>query len=75
MIANEQVAADVGTRTLEASRLLNEALLIVHNKCPEAEFLALRFVIGGVLGEMLLSVLNPLYRQHPGLKPEGLEIS
>jgi len=26
-----------------------------------------------VMGEMLLEVMNPLYREHPDLKPAGLD--
>jgi len=33
----------------------------------------LRLAAAKVMGEMLLEVMNPLYREHPELKPEGLD--
>lgn len=74
MITNQQVAGQVSQRVLEVNRLLNDALLVVSEKCPEEEASAFRLAIGQVLGELLLAVINPLYRQHPALKPDGLDV-
>jgi len=73
MISEEKIAVQVSDRVLEASRLLNEALFLVKGSCPEAEFLVCRTAIGQVLGELLLSVLNPIYRSHPQIMPEDLK--
>ena len=72
MIADQQLAADVAERVLEVNRLLNEAAALVQSRGTIEEAAAFRLVTGRVLGELLLDVVNPLYQQHPGLKPPGL---
>lgn len=73
MISDEAVARQLNANAIEVARLLNEVLFLAQERCPEAEFLTLRRAVGQVLGELLLSVLNPLYRAHPELKPEELD--
>lgn len=74
MIKDEKVAVQVSESVLEVNRLLNDALRLVQEECSEAEFSEFRHAVGQVLGELLLEIVNPLYRQHPKLKPEGLDI-
>ena len=50
---------------------LNRHLLQLQPQMEHDEFRALCRDFGEVMGEML-GVLEPLYRQHPQLKPEGL---
>lgn len=73
MINDDEVARQLSETALEVGRLLNDVLFAAQEKCPEAELLALRRAVGQVLGELLLSVLNPLYRAHPELRPEGFD--
>jgi hypothetical protein len=72
MITDKQTASEIGNRVLEVNRLLNEAVSIAHARCPTAEFSAFRLAVGQVLGELLLTIVNPLYQEHPDIKPEGL---
>ncbi|MBX3711826.1 MAG: hypothetical protein KF800_07695 [Lysobacter sp.] len=73
MIANEQLASDVSRRIIEINRLLNELATIVVSQAPSDEERLFRQAIGAVSGELLLSIANPLYRQHPTLKPPELD--
>lgn len=73
MIANKKIAAKVSEKVLEASGLLNDALIIVHDECPDDELSVLRRAIGKVLGELLFSVMNPLYQCHPDIKPKEID--
>lgn len=74
MITNKHVAARVSERILEANRLLNEAISIVHDNCSTEEWSTFRSSMGNVLGQLLFEVVNPLYRAHPDLKPDGLVV-
>jgi hypothetical protein len=72
MIADQQLAAEVGERVLEVNRLLNETASLVQSRGTNEEAAAFRLAIGRVLGELLFDVVNPLYQQHPELKQPGL---
>lgn len=69
MITEEQLAEAVSERILEVNRLLNELTVIVAAQAPPDEERRFRHAIGAVSAELLLAVANPLYRQHPALKP------
>lgn len=69
MITEKELAKMVSKRILEVNRLLNELAVIVAEKAPPDEEKRFRHAIGAVSAELLLSVANPLYRQHPALKP------
>ena len=71
---NESVAREVGARVLEIGRLLDETAALVVASSSKEEADAYKQSIGKVLGELLLEVINPLYREHPSLRPEGLYV-
>ncbi len=50
---------------------LNESVAQVRDECGAEELHAYRRAVGKVMGEILLEVLNPLYAEHPELKPPG----
>jgi hypothetical protein len=72
MIKSETVAAEVSTLILEINEKLNDSICMVQDTCDEEDFKTYRQAIGRVLGEMLFQVVNPLYEDHPSLKPEWL---
>lgn len=72
MITDKQAARQVSEKFLAAGKLLDEACAAVQAHCPADEWERFRRVAGGILGDMLLNVMNPLYREHPDLKPDGL---
>jgi len=74
MITDHEVASEVSRRVLEVNRLLEEAVSLVDQRCPEAETSKFRRAVGHVLGALLLDVVNPLYRSHPQLAPVGLYV-
>lgn len=71
MVRNESVASDVAQLMLECTTRLDGSVALVQEKCSHEEFNAYRLAVGKVLGEILLEVLNPLYEEHPELKPSG----
>ncbi len=74
MIADHEVASEVSWRVLEVNRLLSEAVLLVCERCSEAERFQFKRAVGNVLGALLLDVVNPLYQAHPQLAPAGLYV-
>ena len=72
MIKDKEVASRVSDLMLELGAKLNESLVLVKERCTEQEFKAYRTVVGKLMGEMLLEVMNPLYVSHPDLKPKEL---
>lgn len=72
MISDENTAAEVSQLFLEFGKRIDQSIALVKETAPPEEFSAYRRAAGRVLGEMLLEVMNPLYKKHPGLKPKGL---
>jgi hypothetical protein len=72
MIADETLAKIVSDQILDIGRRLDELVSTVAEQSEGEEELQFRHAVGTVLGELLLSILNPLYRQHPALKPPEL---
>jgi hypothetical protein len=72
MIKDKVIAESVSKLMLEFGARLDASVVTVRDRCSEAEFCAYRSAVGKILGDMLLDVMNPLYLQHPGLKPSGL---
>ena len=69
MIANVSIARQISELMLGISQRLDESIVLVQKACPPEEFKAYRLAVGKILGEILLETLNPLYAQHPELKP------
>jgi hypothetical protein len=72
MIRDRTVASQVNKLMLEYGAKLDASLLTVKDRCSTEEFDAYRNVVGRILGEML-EVMNPIYAQHPDLKPRQLK--
>jgi len=56
---------------IEFSGRLDGSIATVREQCSPEEFAAYRRAVGRIMGEMLLEVLNPLYAEHPSLKPSA----
>jgi hypothetical protein len=72
MIKDKETARRVSDLMLEFGAKLNESLVLAKERCTESEFKAYRTVVGKLMGEMLLEVMNPIYASHPDLKPKEL---
>ncbi|MCQ4166354.1 hypothetical protein [Tahibacter harae] len=72
MVRDPDVASRLSSVALAAGKELDEVLMFSAERVSPEEFQQLRHAVGNVLGELLLSILNPLYRQHPELKPAEL---
>jgi hypothetical protein len=72
MITDPSVAKRVSDLMLEIGDRVNESIAEIRTACPPDEFANYRRAAGAVMAEILLQVLNPLYRDHPSLRPPGL---
>lgn len=72
MIKNKDVAQKISLLMLEYGSRINESIAHVKEHCSEEEFKVYRKAAGIIMGEMLINVMNPLYREHPDLKPKEL---
>ncbi len=73
MFEDKEVAHAVSDLMLEIGEKLDASVAQVQQRCSAAEFERYREVVGRVMGDLLLEVMNPLYLKHPEFKPEGLD--
>ena len=73
MIADTTTAKHVSELMLDISARLDESVAMVNKTCSPEEDAMYRRAVGRILGRILLEVLNPLYAEHPSLKPAGME--
>jgi len=73
MIKNKEIAKEISELMLTFGDKLDHSASIVRESCPKEEFENYRNAIAKILAEMLLEVMNPLYKEHPGIKPEQLK--
>lgn len=73
MIRDNAVARQISEMMIEISGRLDRSVTTVKERCSSEEFETYRRAVGHIMGEMLLEVLNPLYAEHPSLKPPQLE--
>lgn len=72
MIKDKQVAIALNNMILQMGADLDRSLLAVKASCSDSEFVAYREFVSSLLNTMLLDFMNPLYKQHPDLKPPEL---
>ena len=52
---------------------MDDAASIAKEHATQEEFVVIRDAVGVAMGELLLEVLNRLYRDHPDVKPDGFD--
>ncbi|MGZ3181685.1 MAG: hypothetical protein ACXU8N_04515 [Telluria sp.] len=70
---DRKVAEECIAAALECSTKLNKTLLEIQTHATEEDFKFARLAIAHVMGEMAYQLMNPIFRIHPDLKPEGYE--
>jgi hypothetical protein len=72
MVEREETAAKISELILEFLEKLNASVVQVRNECSPAEFETYRTAVATIIGNIVLEVMNPLYRRHPHLKPREM---
>jgi hypothetical protein len=73
VITNPDTAKHVSELMLDIGARLDESVALVMDQSPAEEFTLYRRAVGHIMAEILLEVLNPLYLEHPGLKPKEFD--
>ena len=73
MLSNKEIAREVEAAMRQCSSILNESVRRVMNTCPEEGFNKYRRTIGAIMGEICLSVMQPIHLQYPDLEPPELK--
>lgn len=68
----KRYASEISDLMLEFSGRLNCSLRVIMEECPAQDFSDYRNAVGKIMEIMLLDVMNPIYKQHPDLKPDKL---
>jgi hypothetical protein len=69
MIKNENAAKQVSDSMFEILRQVQESMAAVQETCSHEEYVAYRNAVGKVVAPIIFEVLEPLYSDHPALKP------
>ena len=70
MIKDAQVAQIISDLMVEYLGKLDRSIALVKEKCTEKEFKEYRSAAAKVMGYMIYEVMNPLYKEHPEIKPK-----
>ena len=73
MIKNKKIAKEVSDLMLSIGDKLDGSVALVKEECDQEDFKKYRLAVGKVLGEMLLEIMNPIYDEHPDIKPVELK--
>lgn len=69
----KDVAAKINTFMLAYGAELDHSVKLVTDTASAEEFEAYRAAIAKIMGTMLVDIMNPIYKEHPDLKPPELE--
>jgi hypothetical protein len=69
MISNSSTAIQISKLMLDVFRRVDESVALVKETCPPEEAAVYQKAVGRVAGPIVMDVLEPLYKRHPGLKP------
>jgi hypothetical protein len=73
MMKDESAAREVSELVLSIGAQLDHSIELIASRCTPGEYDAYRQSVGRIMGEILVGVLNPVYKQHPKLKPPRLD--
>lgn len=69
----KDVAETISKLMLEYGAKLDSSVKLVMDTSSADEFEAYRTAVGQIMGTMLVDIMNPIYREHPDLKPPELD--
>ena len=70
-IKDEQAAKEINSALTEAFDSIGRTLRIARDSCGEAESKAYIEQAGDLMYAIIFKLLEPLYFQHPAIRPEG----
>ncbi|MEM8562245.1 MAG: hypothetical protein AAGF57_08425 [Pseudomonadota bacterium] len=70
---DRDIAQKISALMLEYGAKLDESLAVVQRECTDEEFDSYRVAVSRLMAIMLREVMNPLYLEHPDIKPKQLK--
>jgi len=58
---------------LQINSQLNDSIAFIRDNGSKEEFEAYRKAAGMLMGSILLDIEEPIYKEHPSLRPDGLD--
>ena len=71
MVSDAAIARQINDLMLDLFHRVEESVCEVKEQCPAHESEAYIKATAPVVGAIVMDVLEPLYRQHPELKPHN----
>jgi hypothetical protein len=72
---DKQTAAQIRELLLECAGKVDESIGLMQKSSSQDEFQEYRRAAGRIMGAIYFEVLEPIYREHPDLQPEGMKKS
>ncbi|MBU2713179.1 hypothetical protein [Zooshikella harenae] len=69
---DRELAEKTSLLALKIGADMDRNLALIKEACSEEEFKAYQLATGKVMGELLIGFMNPIYKQHPSLKPKEM---
>lgn len=73
MIKKEKIAGEVDHTLRNVYNILNKSIRYVNENGSEAESERYRHIIGKIFYVLIFEIWEPLYQEHPRLKPADWE--
>ena len=70
---DRKTANTISDLMVEFAARLDKSVEDVQLASPTEEFIRYRAAVARIMGEMLLGIMNPIYDEHPDLRPKALE--
>jgi hypothetical protein len=67
---NKETAASVNRKLRDCYRILEDSILEVNKSCRDDEAKKYRQTVGAIFSTIVFDLMEPLYQEHPELKPE-----
>jgi hypothetical protein len=71
MIKNSDIAKTVSETLHQSFQSIGDSLMLVQANCTEQEAKLYRKYVGDIFYILTFKLLEPIYREHPSLAPEG----
>jgi hypothetical protein len=68
----KEIALEISSLMLEYGAKLDSSVALVMANGSAEEAQRYRRAVGKIMGEMLIEIMNPIYAEHPDLKPPQL---
>lgn len=69
----KELAEKINALMIEYGARLDDSVRLVMDSSSPEEFERYRAAVAQIMGTMLVDIMNPIYREHPELKPPELD--